>query len=221
MNKTTKNIKEKIVLIGGGGHCKVVINTLLTLEKYQIIGFVDNKNETKDVLGIKHIGCDDDLIDIFAKGCRNAFIAVGSVGDCRVRVKLADLANKIGFRLPTLIHPSAIIAKDVRIGEGTFIAAGTVINPGAVVGSNVIINTRASIDHDCRIGDFVHLAPGATLSGGVEIGAKTHIGTGSAIIEYLKIGTETIIGAGSVVISNIPQRSMAFGNPCKVKGKNQ
>lgn len=198
----------------------MIIDALLKADIYKILGIVDNAPKADELLGIKFIGGDQDLEKIFEKGCKHAFIAVGSVGDCRARVKLAKLAKEIGFNLPVIIHPAATIGKEVSLGEGTFVGAGSIVNPGSRIGANVIVNTKASVDHDCRIGDFVHLSPGVTLSGGVEVGDVTHIGTGSSITEYLKIGAETLIGAGSNVVSNIPAKSKAYGNPCRVMEKN-
>ncbi len=211
--------KPKLVLVGGGGHCKVIIDALRLTGKYQIAGIVDNKIRAGELLGVKFIGGDDDLAAIYKQGCRYAFVSVGSVGACGPRQRLARQLDRIGFELPVIVHPSAVVSAGAELGAGTFVGPGAVIAPGCRIGRNVIVNTRASADHDCRLGDFVHLAPGATLSGGVEIGAKTHIGTGSAVIEYLTIGGDAIIGAGSVVVTDIPAKRKAFGNPCRVKGR--
>lgn len=207
---------EKIVLVGGGGHCKVVIDVIIKSKKFEIFGIVDPKPKSSGIPGLKFIGDDSTLIDIFQSGCKNAFITVGSIGEPSVRIKLAQILTSIGFNLPIIIHPSAVIAKGVNIEVGVFIGAAVVIGPDTNIGKNAIINTKVSIDHDCKIGDFVHLAPGVTLCGGVEVGAKSHIGSGASIIEYKKIGAETLIGAGSVVTSDIPAKCKAFGNPCKV-----
>lgn len=195
--------KKEIVLLGGGGHSKVVRDAIRELTVLKVIS--KGAEETKV------------LEEFYRFGCRLAHVAVGSVGDAALRVKLAQKLKALGFELPAIIHPAAIVADGVAVGEGTFIAAGAVIGPGAVIGRGVIINTRAAVDHDCRIGDFTHIAPGATLSGGVEVVEKAHIGCGSTVIEYKKIGSKTMIGAGSVVVSDIPSNSKAFGNPCRVK----
>ncbi|MBN1405322.1 MAG: acetyltransferase [Candidatus Omnitrophica bacterium] len=194
-------MKNKIILIGGGGHCKVVIDAIDLSGKFDIYGIVDPalKKDSK-VLGVTVIGKDDILPDIFKK-VKYAFITVGSIGNCEIRKKIYSNLNKIGFKLPVIAHPKSVIAKDViaNIGEGTFIAAGAIVNPGIVIGKNAIINTKASVDHDCTIGDFVHIAPGVTLSGVVKVGNETHIGTGANIIQCVAIGKNCIIGAGITV----------------------
>lgn len=196
-------MERQIILIGGGGHARVVIDAIQCGKKFKICGIVDpalRKGDT--VLGIPVIGDDSILPKIFKEGVKYAFIAVGSIGNCSVRKKIYDNLKKIGFQLPFIVHPKVVIAKDVELGEGTFVAAGVVINPGAKIGKNVIVNTRSSIDHDCSIGDSVHIAPGVTLSGGVIVKDETHIGTGASVIQYISIGKRNMIPAGYVVRDN-------------------
>lgn len=191
------------MLIGGGGHAKVVIDAIKCDKKLEISGIVDPALKKGDtVLGIPVIGNDNILPGMLKKGIKYAFIAVGSIGNCSVRKKIYDNLKKIGFQLPIVIHPKVVIAKDVELGEGTFVAAGVVINPGTKIGKNVIVNTRSSIDHDCSIGDFAHIAPGVTLSGGVIVKDETHIGTGASVIQCISIGKRNMIPAGCVVRDN-------------------
>lgn len=204
-------MKEKIVLLGAGGHCKVIIDALRKNLSFDILGVIDNDLQVKEVSGIKKIGSDKDLAGIFKSGCRNAFIAVGSIGDASLRIKLADQLSASGFILPKIIHPGAIIAEGVVIGDGSFIAAGAVIGPDAAIGKNVIVNTSSSVDHDCCIEDFVHIAPGVTLSGTVSIGRETHIGTGASVIQNIKIGRNCLIGAGAIVVRNIADNGRYTG----------
>ena len=202
-------MKKQIVLIGGGGHCKVIIDAIKLKNKFSIYGITDFKLAKKTkILGVPVLGKDDMLLEIFKKGIKYAFISVGSVGDCSIRKRIDKELVKIGFKLPVIIHPRAIAAKDAEIGEGTFVAAGAVINPGTRIGRNAIINTSASIDHDCEIGDFAHIAPGVTLSGGVKIGSETHIGVGANIIQYVKIGSGCMIKAGALLTDNLDDRQI-------------
>lgn len=200
-------MKEKILLIGGGGHAKVVIDAIKCSGKYEICGIADAKLKAgNSVLGVKVIGGDDMLDRIFKDGVRNAFVAIGSIGDERsvgVRISIAANLKKIGFNLPAIVHPRAIVAEDVSLGEGTFVAAGAVINPGTKIGRNAIINTNSSVDHDCIIGNFVHIAPGATLSGGVKVGDEAHVGTGANITQGVSIEQETLVRAGTLVSRDI------------------
>ncbi|MCX5713761.1 MAG: acetyltransferase [Candidatus Omnitrophica bacterium] len=210
---------KKILLVGGGGHCKVIIDAIRKGKEFEVLGIVDENPDVKEVMGVKVIGQDKDLSKIFDSGCKNAFISVGSVGDAGTRIKLGMILRKNGFYLPLIKHVSAVVAENTVIGGGTFIAAGVTIGPGTTIGDNAIINTASSVDHDCQISDFVHIAPGATLSGSVKIGQYSHIGTGAAIIERIVIGRSVVIGAGSVVVSDIPSNNKAFGNPCKIVNK--
>ncbi len=199
---------NRIVLLGAGGHCKVIIDAICSTGLYKIAGVVDlNCNYKSKILGIPVIGNDDILPKIFDSGIKNAFVAIGSISDCSLRKKLCKKVKQIGFRLPVISHTKSVIANDVQIGEGTFIAPGAVINAGTKVGRNSIINTSASVDHDCRIGDFVHIAPGVTLCGEVEVGNETHIGVGANVIQCIKIGKRRFIKAGSLVKSNQPDNS--------------
>lgn len=210
---------EKIVLIGGGGHCKSVIDSILACGKYEIEGIVDvPSSKGKVVSSITVMGNDNDLEDIFKAGVKYAFITNGSIGNCSIRLKLYNLAKKIGYVFPTIIDPSAIIAKNVVIGEGTFIGKKAIINSCSQIGDMAIVNTGSIIEHDCIIGGFAHIAPGATLSGGVTVGNYTHIGTGCVVIQGINIGSETIIGAGSLVVSNMKSNIKAYGVPCREVG---
>lgn len=212
---------DKIILIGGGGHCKVVIDAIALGKKYKVSGIIDvDKKKGQELLGIPIIGNDSCLGGYFQKGIKNCFITAGSIGDPALRIKLYNLASKIGFEIPNIIHPASLISRFIEFGQGNYIAPGAIINAGARIGNGCIINTRATIDHDCTIDDFVHIAPGATLSGGVHIQRCTHVGTGSSIIHGVKVGENSIIGAGSVVTKNIRNNTVAYGNPCKERRKN-
>jgi len=195
---------EKIIIIGGGGHCRVVLDAIKRSKKFSIYGVLDPKlPKGTFISGVKVIGTDDALPKLAEKGIRNAFIGVGSIGNCKPRKRLYNNLKNLGFALPVIIHPGAVVADDVLLSEGAFVAAGTVINPGVKIGKNAIINTSSSVDHDCRIGDFVHIAPGVTLSGGVKIGDETHVGTGANVIQYIAIGKKVMIGAGQTIRSNV------------------
>lgn len=196
--------KEKIVLVGGGGHAKVIIDAIQNSEEFSIHGIVDpSLPQGSGVLNVEVLGGDEKLESLFKEGIINAFISIGSVGNYETRKKIYHNLKNIGFRLPVIIHSKAIVSKHVLLGEGSFVAAGAVINPGVKTGKNVIINTSSSIDHDCEIEDFVHIAPGAILSGGVKIGEGTHIGIGANIVQYIKIGKNCMIKSGELVKKNI------------------
>jgi sugar O-acyltransferase (sialic acid O-acetyltransferase NeuD family) len=208
---------KELLLIGGGGHCISIIDTLSDIEDYNIAGIVDIKEKIGEtILGVQIIGEDNDLKYFYKQGIKHAFISIGSIGDVSLRRKLYQTAKEIGYLFPTIIDKSAIVSKYSSIGSGTFIGKGSIINGNTSIGSNVIINSGSIVEHDCVINDYCHIAPGSSLSGNVRIGENTHIGTNSTIIENIVIGENTIIGAGSVVVDNIADNQKAFGNPCKV-----
>jgi len=208
--------KKKIVLIGGGGHCKVVISILNKLDNFEIAGIVDNYKAKSFISGIKIIGTDDDLKDIYKSGIHNALITVGSTKDNAKRYRLFNMAREIGYKFPVIISPEAIVDESVKIGEGTVIMPGSIINIDSSIGKNCIINTGAIIEHDCKIGNHCHIAPGVHISGEVNICELSFIGIGTTIIQGIKIGKNVTIGAGSVVIKDISDNVIAVGNPAKI-----
>jgi len=192
--------KKDLILIGGGGHVKVVIDALKGQNKLSIFGILDkNIPAGKAVLGIKVLGDDSLLENLFEKGIKKAFICVGSIGDVSTRKKIYKKVKSIGYELPYIIHSQAYISDNVFIGEGSFLAAGVIINPGTKIGKNVIINTKASVDHDCKIGDFVHIAPGSILGGNINIGNNVHVGMGAIVVQGVVIKENTFIKARELV----------------------
>ena len=208
--------KKKIVLIGGGGHCKVVISILKKLDNFEIAGIVDNYKAGSLISGIKIIGTDDDLRDIYKSGIHYALITVGSTKDNTKRYLLFNMAKEIGYKFPVIISPEAIVDKSVKIDEGTVIMPGSIINIDSSIGKNCIMNSGAIIEHDCKIGDHCHIAPGVHVSGAVKIDKLSFIGIGTTIIQGIKIGENVTIGAGSVIIKDIPDNVIAVGNPAKI-----
>ena len=209
-------MNKKILLIGGGGHCKSVLDTLLLLNGYNEIAIVDvSENIGKSIMGIPIIGSDSDLAHLFKDGYEFAFIAMGSIGNPKLRVKLFDEISLIGFKIPNIIDISANVSRFAKLGTGIFIGKKAILNAGAIVGNGAIINTGSIIEHDCNIGEFVHIAPGAVLGGAVEIGKNSHVGSGAIIKQQIKIGDNSIIGMGSVVTKGIGSNKKAYGNPCR------
>ena len=207
--------EKKILLLGGGGHCRSVLDCLMSTGKYETIGIIDY-DKSASALGVDVIGTDDDLPRLLQEGWSDAFITVGSVGNTNLRRKLFSLINELGFSIPSIIDPSAIIARGTIIGEGTFIGKRAIINTGSIIGECTIINSGAIIEHDCQIDDFAHISPGTTLCGQVVVGKDSHIGAGTVVRQGICIGSNTIVGAGSVVVKDIPGEVKAFGNPCRV-----
>ena len=207
--------EKKILLLGGGGHCKSVLDSLLSLQTYDEIGIIDY-DKSASALGIDVVGTDNDLPRLLQEGWSDAFITVGSVGHTTLRRMLFSLVKQYGFHLPIIADPTAIIARGTTVGEGSFIGKRVVINTESIIGECTIINSGAVIEHDCKIDDFAHISPGTTLCGQVLVGEDTHIGAGSVVRQGIHIGKNTIVGAGSVVVKDIPDEVKAFGNPCRV-----
>lgn len=207
---------EKIVLVGGGGHCKVIIDIIKSVRKYKIVGITDANTKDEQIIGVPIIGNDDVLEDLYNQGVENAFVCVGALGSIQIRNKIFDKLKSIGFNIPKLIHKNAIVSPYAKIGEGTCIMAGSIVNPGAVIEENCIINTGSIIEHDCLIGKNTHISPKASVAGGSKIGHDCHIGTGSTIIQGIKIGNNVVVGAGAVVLDNIEDNVTAVGIPSKI-----
>ncbi|MGS2777505.1 acetyltransferase [Robertmurraya sp. GLU-23] len=212
---------KRILLVGGGGHCKSVLDSLLELDEYSEIGIIDVKeNVGKEIMNTPVIGCDEDLFELFAKGYKHAFVTIGSIGDPKLRIKIFNLLIEIGFEIPNIIDHSATVSRHVKMGNGIYIGKNAVINAGSFIYDGAIINSLALIEHDCVIEEFAHIAPGSILCGEVQIGKETHIGAKSVIKQQIRIGSKTVIGMGSIVLNDIRDNIIAFGNPCKeVKSK--
>jgi len=206
-----------VVGIGAGGHAKVVIDMLQLSGGYEIVGLLDPNQAlwgTK-MLGVPVLGDDSLLPGLYAKGIREAFVGLGTVGDARPRIRLYERARGCGFRIVPAVHPHAVIAPSVQIGDGPTIMAGAVINPDARLGDNVIVNSGAIVEHDCVIGDHVHIATGATLAGAVTVGARAHIGAGASVRQGIAIGAGAVIGAGGVVVRDVPAGTTVVGVPAE------
>jgi sugar O-acyltransferase (sialic acid O-acetyltransferase NeuD family) len=205
----------KLLLIGGGGHCRVVIDALRAAGGPEPDGIVDLPECVGGrVEGVPVIGTDSDLARLRTEGFSAAHVTVGSVGVADVRARLFSAAKDAGFELAAIVHPAATVSASATLGPGAFVAAGAVVGPGARVGANCIVNTGAVVDHDCVLGDSVHVAPGATLSGDVAVGERSLVGTGASVVQGVTIGAGTVIGAGSAVVDDIGDGVLAYGVPC-------
>ncbi len=205
-----------VIVLGAGGHAKVLINAL-QLCSIKILGITDPDPTLtgQEVLGVPIIGTDDELKKYSAENVQ-LINGLGSVGLPKARRRIFEEYKKLGFVFALVIHPNAVIAADVKIGEGSQIMAGAILQPGVCLGANVIVNTGAALDHDCSIGRHSHIAPGVTLSGGVSVGNAAHVGIGASVVQGISIGESSLIGAGSVVLKNLPGGVTAYGCPAKV-----
>ena len=188
---------EKIIIIGGGGHSRVLLD-ILALEKARVLGFSDLK-EKKDI-GIKYLGDDRAILKKYPAKDVVLVNGVGSVRLPQERQKIYERFKVLGYRFRPVVHPQSVRSSNIVLGEGVQIMAGVVINPGVKIAEDVIVNTSASIDHDCRIGAHTHIAPGVVVSGEVIIGKGCHVGIGAKIRQGTKIGDHVFIKMGAVVV---------------------
>ena len=210
---------EKIVLVGAGGHCKVIIDIIKSINRYDIVGITDKTyvlGEEKLVLDIPIIGDDSILVDLYNTGVKHAFVCVGALQNIEVRDKIYRNLKAIGFNIPSLVHKDSVVSPYASIAMGTCVMAGAIVNPDAFIEENCIINTGAVIEHDCKVQRNTHISPKACLAGGVNVGYNTHVGMGSSIIQAVHIGNNVIIGAGAVVIENIVDNVTTVGIPSKI-----
>lgn len=207
--------ERRLILVGGGGHCKAVIDVAISAGR-NVYGILDNNIAAgSTVLGVPVIGSDND-ISSFADENTEFIITVGQIKTSSIRRKIADRIRLAGgtFASP-LIASTAHIAKGITIGNGTVIMHNTVINSDAKIGENTIINTGAIVEHDCTVGDFVHISTGAIANGVSTIGNDTFIGSHATIANTVTIHPDTIIGAGAVVTKDITHPGTYCGIPAK------
>ena len=203
---------SKLVLVGGGGHCKSVLDAAIAMGKYSEIVITDPELKKGDsILGCRIVGSDDVLLEIFNEGFSDAFISVGSIESCELRKKLSKMVEEIGFFISTIIDPSAAVSKNAVIDEGTFIGKNAVVNAGARIGKNCIINSGTIIEHDSIVGDYSHISVGAVMCGGSTVGREAFIGAGSTIIQGIFIGDAAVVGAGSTVLTNVKSNERVYG----------
>ena len=206
--------RKGVVLLGAGGHAKVIVDILRDSGLYDVIGCLAASSTGKEVAGVKVIGDDSDLPRLYAEGLKDAFIAIG---DNARRAEMMQFVTKMGFKLINAISPYSHISPSVHLGQGIAVMPGVVINVDTVIGDNAIINTGATIDHDCVIGAHCHIGPGTNIAGNVKIGSGSFLGIGCRVIPKINIGEWTVIGAGAVVVNDIPSSITAIGVPAKIK----
>lgn len=208
---------ENIVVIGSSGHAKVVLDILQLEEKFNVVGLLDRFRPVgAQALGYTILGSEEDLPQLIgAHALGGALIAIG---DNFVRSAVAARINQLcpDLRFVTAVHPRAIIASDVAIGEGTVVMAGAAVNPGCQIGRFCILNTHCSLDHDSALGDFASLAPGTTTGGSCRIGVCTAIGIGATLRHGISVGEHSVIGAGALVLTPLGDFVLAYGAPAKV-----
>ncbi|PUZ21290.1 acetyltransferase [Chitinophaga costaii] len=206
-------MRQSLILIGAGGHCKSCIEVIESTGQYEIAGILDVSDKVGSLLaGYPVIGTDDAL-ETLAAGPQ-FLITVGQIKSALLRQRLFTRLKALGKPLATIIAPSAIVATRVTIGEGSIVMHRTVINAGSFIGANCIINTGAVIEHDSILGDHVHLSTMAVINGDCHVGEAVFVGSGAVVANGITIAASAVIGAGAVVISDITEVGTYVGNPC-------
>ncbi|MBO5614565.1 MAG: acetyltransferase [Prevotella sp.] len=209
-----RRIIRPLVLVGGGGHCKSVIEAAESAG-YSILGVLDMpENIGKEILSTKVIGTDDDIPKYVDKA--EFIITVGFITNPATRIKLYNRIKEVGGKLATIIASTAYVSKYATISEGTVIMHHAFVNARAKVGKNVIINSFACIEHDSTIGDHCHISTGAIVNGGCLVGENVFIGSQSVLANNAVVGNDIIISAGSFVKNSITKQGLYFGNPAHI-----
>ena len=176
---------DEILLVGGGGHCKSVIDVIEQEDNYTIAGIVDKKELIgQEVLGYKVIGCDDDLEELFLK-YKYALVTVGQIKSNSLRVKLFSILKNIGYELPVVVSPLAYVSKHAKVEEGTVVLHNALVNANATVGANCIVNSKALIEHDVTIEEHCHISTATVINGGVTVKANSFVGSNATTREYI------------------------------------
>jgi UDP-perosamine 4-acetyltransferase len=203
------------IVLAGGGHAGVVIDTLLLLGE-TVLGYTDPTREPGRILDVECLG-EDRVIETYNSDQVQLANGLGSTASTELRAALYYRFASRRYRFPPIVHPSAVVARSVLLGSGTQVMAGAILQPNCRLGENVLVNTRASIDHDCIIESDVHVAPGVTLSGGVVVERGAHVGMGANVVEGRRIGAQSIVGAGALVLRDVMPGTIVVGLPAKTR----
>jgi sugar O-acyltransferase (sialic acid O-acetyltransferase NeuD family) len=217
---------EKLLLIGGGGHCKSCIDVIHAEGRFEIAGivenpeyhtsgrFTDDEANKNSVSGYPVIGTDQDLPELIRK-YKNALITVGQIQNPSVRMKLFTLVKESGGVLPVIISPNAYVSRTALVGEGTIVMHNVVINTEAIIGMNCILNTGALIEHEASVGDHCHISTYAILNGQCRVGSRTFMGSRSVMANNTEVGNDIVVSAGSVVLRSLDRPGTYIGSPLR------
>lgn len=207
---------RETVVVGGGDHGKVIISLLNKAEASIVAGYTD-LNDRGDVMGAPYMGTDEVLKSLITKLRLDAVVGIGMTqqSNAAKREEMHHWLMSLGFDLPAIRSPNAVVNEDVRLGDGTVVMDGTIVGLGSRTGQGVILNTRCTIDHDCWIGDFSHIGPAAVLARGCQIGRRVLVGAGSVICPQIKITDDSTIAPGAVVEKDCTKPGLYAGVPAK------
>ena len=204
-------ISGPVIVLGGGGHARVVISALKS-QSVSIIGFTDPEHTVDQVLGVSYLGNDDLILE---HDPQEVSLVRGLVASVNRRKALYEWVCAHDFSMPPLLHAKAVVDPSVSLESGSQVMSGAVIQPETFISENTIVNTNASVDHECWIGAHTHIAPGATITGSVRVGSESLIGANATVIDGVTVGPRCTIGAGAVVTRDVPPGTTAVGVPAR------
>lgn len=198
---------EKIILVGGGGHCASCIDVIEQEQRFEIVGIIDTADRKgTTLLGYPVIGCDEEIPRL-AETCRNFLITLGQIRSPQRRIALFFRLEELGANIPAIISPQAYVSQHATVGRGTIVMHNAIVNANACIGINGILNSRCLIEHDARIGDNCHISTGAIVNGGTQVAKDTFIGSGTVLRDNIRIGPGTLVGAGLRIMRDLPKES--------------
>lgn len=209
---------RRCVILGGGGHARVLIDCLRASNEAVPVAIVDADRSLwdKTILGVKVVGGDEKLEEMRDQGVSHFVVGLGGTKDNGPRRTLFERAMELGFRPVSVRHPSAICSPSAEIGAGSVLYPRSVVNACVKIGRNVIVNTGAIVEHDCIVGDHAHISTGAVLCGAVTVGDMTHIGAGAVVRQNQKIGARAVVGAGATVVDHVRDGERVQGGKAMV-----
>jgi len=202
------------VIIGAGGHGRVVLDIMQHEGRHEVVGFLDSNPDLHGRLmdGVEVLGPIQRLAGLKEQGVQGAIVAVGHNG---TRRSFGEQVQRLGHELVSAIHPSANIANNVSMGRGVVVAAGALVCAHCQIGDGVILNTGCLVDHETMIGTACHLCPGVKIAGRVTIESGAFVGIGATVIQHVRVGHDSVIGAGAVVLKDVPPMSTVVGLPAR------
>jgi len=210
-------MRDKIILIGGGGHCASVIDVIEAHGGFEILGIVDSREKAGgSLLGYNFIGTDEDVPRLL-ENCKNVHISIGFIKDPTRRVRLYQETKELKANFPVICSPNSHVSKHAVVGEGTIVMHGALINAGAKIGVNAIINSKALVEHDTVIGDHCHVATGAIINGNCRVDKACFVGSNSVLVQGCQVASGTIIGAGTLINRDVTTSGKTLvGNPFRI-----
>ena len=212
-------MNERVAIIGAGGNARVLVDMIRSASRYEIVGILDDNTARHgaDIYGHKVLGGRELLGSLRDDGVLHAVNAVGSAGRNEVRNRVfCDLLDR-GFLLPAIVHPSVILARDVKLGRGALLMAGVIVNPGSRIGDNVLVNTGTVVEHDCVLENDVFIGPACALAGGTHVEHGAFVGVGAKTIQGIRIGARSRVAGGAMVIRDVDPDTLVAGVPATVR----